>query len=319
MRTLHAETLEFRLLNALVIPDKPNSGNFAPIVLVPKSDPRSNDTAWMRKIADDFAYPMVAFLVPSTDDLTEEDDGEKLEYGLRFFAPASEVPECGHATFAAADVLFKSHPKARFVRLNTLGGSLYVESTPDGPLMSLPVINIEKLSDPERNKLRFAVVDFLQKCSSITLRDVTEVSTFEFAGRSCYLIELDPGVDVGAVRIDPKALTSLSTGLIILTHIVIPECTDDILRIDSRVFAPGLGVDEDVVSGVPHALMTGYYTRYPVLLRLPGALKDKIPNDIIVSAKQLSARGGAMICRLWFGERAVIQGKNVEWARGMLL
>jgi hypothetical protein len=56
----------------------------------------------------------------------------------------------------------------------------------------------------------------------------------------------------------------------------------------------------------------------PVSKRLPShLLKSTQPHDIVIDAKQLSARGGEMQCRLADGKAKLI-GKAWETGRGTL-
>jgi PhzF family phenazine biosynthesis protein len=69
----------------------PAGGNPAGVVL----DARELDAAAMQAIAADVGYSETAFLVPEGDGV----------YDVRYFAPTSEVPFCGHATIATAVAL----------------------------------------------------------------------------------------------------------------------------------------------------------------------------------------------------------------------
>jgi PhzF family phenazine biosynthesis protein len=71
----------------------------------------------------------------------------------------------------------------------------------------------------------------------------------------------------------------------------------------SRYFAPGIGIDEDPVTGSTHCLLTPYWAE-----RL-----DKSE----LRAYQCSARGGELHCRLE-GERVKIAGQAVLVASGTL-
>jgi PhzF family phenazine biosynthesis protein len=69
----------------------PAGGNPAGVVL----DARELDAAAMQAIAADVGYSETAFLVPEGNGV----------YDVRYFAPTSEVPFCGHATIATAVAL----------------------------------------------------------------------------------------------------------------------------------------------------------------------------------------------------------------------
>ena len=72
----------------------------------------------------------------------------------------------------------------------------------------------------------------------------------------------------------------------------------------SRFFAPAVGVDEDPVTGSAHCSLIPYWSR-----RLAKRM---------LTAQQLSARGGQLRCRLE-GDRVSIAGRAVTVMRGQLL
>jgi PhzF family phenazine biosynthesis protein len=60
-------------------------------------------------------------------------------YQLRWFTPLREVPLCGHATHAAAHLLYNHiEVKEQRLRFDTNAGALYAENTVDGILMDFP-------------------------------------------------------------------------------------------------------------------------------------------------------------------------------------
>jgi predicted PhzF superfamily epimerase YddE/YHI9 len=71
----------------------------------------------------------------------------------------------------------------------------------------------------------------------------------------------------------------------------------------SRYFAPGIGIDEDPVTGSTHCILTPYWA-------------ERLGKNAL-SAYQCSARGGELHCRLE-GERVKIAGQAVLVASGRL-
>ncbi|MEE8554756.1 MAG: PhzF family phenazine biosynthesis isomerase, partial [bacterium] len=72
---------------------RPFGGNPAAICLL--AEPA--EAGWMQRVAAEMNLSETAFLVPA---------GEG--YGLRWFTPAVEVELCGHATLAAAHILWQT-------------------------------------------------------------------------------------------------------------------------------------------------------------------------------------------------------------------
>jgi PhzF family phenazine biosynthesis protein len=71
---------------------KPFAGNPAAVCVLSKAP----EEQWMRDVAREMNLSETSFLVP-------QDGG----YNLRWFTPAVEVDLCGHATLAAAHVLWE--------------------------------------------------------------------------------------------------------------------------------------------------------------------------------------------------------------------
>ena len=69
----------------------------------------------------------------------------------------------------------------------------------------------------------------------------------------------------------------------------------------SRFFAPQTGINEDPVTGSAHTSLTPYWARV--------LGKNKL------SAQQLSARGGSLVCEL-VGDRVLISGEAVSYMEG---
>src|SRR3989304_1773416 len=91
--------------------DRPFAGNPAAVCVPP--GPR--EPAWMPAVAGEMNLAETAFLEPRADG-----------FGLRWFTPTVEVDLCGHATLAAAHVLWEeSHlPPGGQARFHTRGGLL---------------------------------------------------------------------------------------------------------------------------------------------------------------------------------------------------
>jgi predicted PhzF superfamily epimerase YddE/YHI9 len=71
----------------------------------------------------------------------------------------------------------------------------------------------------------------------------------------------------------------------------------------SRYFAPGIGIDEDPVTGSTHCTLTPYWAR-----RLG---KERM------HALQVSARGGELFC-MPRGDRVAIAGRAVKYMQGVI-
>ena len=90
--------------------DKAFAGNPAAVCLLPEA----RDTSWMQSVAREMNLSETAFLLPQADG-----------YRLRWFTPAVEVDLCGHATLAAAHVLWRQgQATGAEIRFSTHSGIL---------------------------------------------------------------------------------------------------------------------------------------------------------------------------------------------------
>jgi len=116
--------------------DKPFTGNPAGVCVLPGP----KDDAWMQNVAAEMNLSETAFLL-------EQADG----FRLRWFTPAVEVELCGHATLAAAHILWETgrlagHESARF---HTLSGLLTADRRHDDIELNFPATPDEPAEVPD--------------------------------------------------------------------------------------------------------------------------------------------------------------------------
>lgn len=197
---------------------------------------------------------------------------------LRWFTLTVEIDLCGHATLAAADVLFRYRfPALDRLTFSTRSGELAV--TRDGTLL--------KMDFPARPGRPIDVTDALVSAlgarprEAYVARDLLAIFDSESAVRS-----LGP---------DMQRVASLDAFAIIVSA---PGDTVDFV---SRFFAPGAGIPEDPVTGSSHCTLVPYWAA-------------RLGRNHL-AAKQVSPRGGDLQCELR-GDRVVIAGHVVEYLRG---
>ncbi len=225
------------------------------------------DDATLLSIAAENRHSETAFLVARGAD-----------YDLRWFTPTVEMDLCGHATLAAAFVIFTQVDRQRTsVRFHSRSGELSVAR--DGELLTLDF--------PSRPAAACAAPDALAR--GLGARPV-EV----FKSRD-YLVVFNDKAEVRALKPDFATIAQLDcTGII---------CTARGTDCDfvSRFFAPQAGVDEDPVTGSAHCTLIPFWAA-----RLG---KTKL------FARQVSQRGGELFCEL-ASYRVLIGGKAVLYLRG---
>jgi len=201
---------------------------------------------------------------------------------LRWFTPAVEVRLCGHATLAAAHVLFAhlGHSGDQ-LQFQTLSGELRV--TRAGRQLTL---------DFPATSLVTAEVD-LGVCKALGAIASEALMPSENPHALVYVYEFER--DVAGLRPDFAALR-VATELCVIATAPGDEC--DFV---SRYFGPQIGIDEDPVTGSAHCALTPYWSR-----RLK---QDKL------HARQISARGGELACELR-GARVLMTGSAVTYMHG---
>lgn len=107
-----------QVLRYAAFTDDPHGGNPAGIVL----DAANLDDAEMQRIAAEVGFSETAFLV--------ESEAAPGTFDVRYFAPSSEVPFCGHATIASGVALGERRGPGRF-HFRTKAGEVEVEAKLD--------------------------------------------------------------------------------------------------------------------------------------------------------------------------------------------
>ncbi|MDQ6963782.1 MAG: PhzF family phenazine biosynthesis protein [Mariprofundales bacterium] len=197
---------------------------------------------------------------------------------IRWFTPACEVQLCGHATLAAAHVLFNHLDyRASQISFQSVSGRL-------------PVVR-----DGDR-----LTMDFPAQCPSACPLPTAISVAFSSAPVAClraddYMVVCADQVDVLSAQPDISLLQQLDLRGVIITA---PSCEHDFV---SRFFAPKLGIDEDPVTGSAHAQLAPYWA-------------ERLGRSTL-RAKQLSARGGVVDCEV-VGSRVLISGGAVTFMQG---
>ena len=250
--------------------DKPFTGNPAAVCILT----RPQDDTWMQNVAREMNLSETAFVL-------KQEDG----FNLRWFTPTVEVELCGHATLASAHILWEvgllaSEESARF---HTLSGLLLAErrgeeieldfpATPDDPTDAQPgLIEALRVAPKYVGKSRYD-----------------------------YLLEVESEELVRNLSPDFAKLKALSVRGVMVTSVAASSKYDFV----SRFFAPGVGIDEDPVTGSAHCCLGPYWS------------KKLEKNELI--AYQASERGGMVRVRV-MGERVRLGGQATTVLVGELV
>jgi PhzF family phenazine biosynthesis protein len=246
----------------------PGTGNGAAVVLLEQPQPGP----WMQALAGSLRQSETAFLLPWAG-----------TWLLRWFTPRCEVPLCGHATLAALlalghwERLVPGHP----VRFQTRSGMLPVELVSTHPrrgTMQLP-----------GGGLRCAPVPVeLQDLLHAHLGLVAEAFWTSALDYAVALLPAEaPLQSLG--NLAPELPSALREGLVLMQALPaagpleqIPSLEGEPADYQLRFFAPGLGIDEDPVTGSAHALVAPYWM-------------ERLARGRVVGW-QCSDRPGGMLC-----------------------
>ncbi len=207
--------------------------------------------------------------------------GREGQYELRWFTPTVEVDLCGHATLAAAFVIFRELGFAgETIRFQTKVGEL--GATHDGELITLDFPSWSAQRCEQVPALIAGALGWLPR---------------ELFKNRDYLAVFSSVEEILSLQPDPAQLARLDCLGVICTA---PGTDCDFV---SRFFAPGAGVPEDPVTGSAHSTLIPYWSS-----RLG---KKKL------FARQLSKRGGELFCEDR-GARVGIGGQAVLYSRAQL-
>jgi predicted PhzF superfamily epimerase YddE/YHI9 len=233
--------------------------------------PRPRDDRWMQAVAREMNLSETAFLHREHD-----------AWRLRWFTPLVEVDLCGHATLAAAHVLWEDEhlPHGQRARFLTRSGELGAERRGDWIELDFPA-EPARPADPPPGLL-----------------DALRVRGTVARNRMDYLVEVADDATVRGLDPDFTRLRSVSTRGVIVTARGTPP-----YDFVSRFFAPAAGVDEDPVTGSAHCALGPWWAT-----RLG-------KSDML--GFQASPRGGVVrvVVR---GERVGLAGQAVTVLRGEL-
>jgi PhzF family phenazine biosynthesis protein len=203
-------------------------------------------------------------------------------FEIRWFTPLAEVELCGHATLAAAHVLFNHLNFAgdRLIFDSGYSGRLAVSKKGELLTLDFPVDHIEPALPP----------DHLIHAMGIKPLEI-------WKGKTDYLLYYPSQEDIEEISPDFVMLKKTEARGIIITA---PGYECDFV---SRFFAPLVGIDEDPVTGSAHTSLVPFWAH-----RL---------NQLEFEARQLSARGGFLECQL-MGERVLISGRSCTYMIGSI-
>jgi PhzF family phenazine biosynthesis protein len=245
------------------------------------------ETELMQKIALENNLSETVFFVSSAN--------KNSDFDIRWFTPEVEINLCGHATLAAAYVLFHilnfDKPEIRF---SSQSGILKVTREDDLICLDFPSCKPERLDIyPEELS---AILNYEEFVGVYKHQDILVELMNEDAVRNC-----NPDFSLMKKHIDKMIITAPGKKVDFITRADAPSDRVDFV---SRFFAPGAGIDEDPVTGSAHSQLIPFWA-------------EKLGKDDL-HALQLSKRGGVLWCTQK-GDRVIMKGKAVYYMKGEIL
>lgn len=201
-------------------------------------------------------------------------------FELRWFTTQYEINLCGHATLAAAHVIFEylDYPDTAIRFSTRFVGELKVTRNGDWLTLDFPAWSTDAVANPPA--LLF---------TTLGIAAAKEVRV----GRD-YLVVLENQAQVETLQPD-------IAGMIPLGKMVCVTAPGESVDFVSRFFCPGESVPEDPVTGSAHSMLIPYW----------GEKQGKQ----VMQARQVSARGGDLRCE-WRGDRVLIGGQATLYLMG---
>ena len=204
-------------------------------------------------------------------------EGESFQ--IRWLTPEVEVDLCGHATLAAAHVIFNHlNYSGSTVSFSSRSGHLSVRKEGEVLALNFPVDSIQAV-DP----------------SKPLIIGLGATPTEIYKGRDDYLAIFENEDTILSLSPDMQALSKVPSRGVIVSA---PGSEVDFV---SRFFAPQCGISEDPVTGSSHTTLTPYWSK-------------KLAKQQL-RARQLSRRGGELVCKD-LGSRVEIGGQAVTYLVG---
>ncbi len=200
------------------------------------------DVPQMQKIAAEVGYSETAFAAP-------EKDG----FRVRYFAPESEVPFCGHATIALGAALAEAHGEGNYpLYLNN--AEISVEGSKDTNLFSAALISPPTKSEAADPKTLGRVLKLFGYTENDLNKDLPPARIH--GGADHFFIALNSRQALARMDYDLAAGADLMRELGLVTIMLVHQVSDNAYNV-RNAFASG-GVLEDPATGAAAAAFSGY-------------------------------------------------------------
>ena len=201
-------------------------------------------------------------------------------YEIRWFTPTVEVDLCGHATLAAAYILFMEEESGN--------DKITFHSPRSGELIVEKGNNMDTLNFPADEYSKTPLTPDLAACFDIPAQEA-------YKGKTDYMLVFADESQIESIIPDLKRIADVPARGVITT------ARGNDVDFVSRFFGPASGINEDPVTGSAHTTLTPYW--------------HSRTGKTVMTAKQLSPRGGYLTCS-WLGDRVAISGQAKLYLSG---
>jgi PhzF family phenazine biosynthesis protein len=164
-------------------------------------------------------------------------------YSIRFFSPKMEIPLCGHATLAAAKILFEKYSLNEIHFINIQGLNLMIEKEGEFIKMKFPVYDTIPQTAPDA------------LCEALGLKTI--LNSVYNKETNILLLEIDDCQKLNSLKPDFEAL--FHTHSSINGVLVTARSNKADYDFESRYFWPWSGTNEDPVTGGTHTFLAKYW------------------------------------------------------------
>lgn len=234
-------------------------GNPAGVV----TDARGLSDARMQAIAAELGHSETAFVLPPR--------GDDHDIHVRFFSPTVEVPVCGHATVGAHFALALEGGARGMRRQLTGAGIQQVDTREDDDGIAIRIRqNAPTFGEPLSDELVRELADAL----GLAFDELDPRGPVQFAstGHGKLMVPILSRERLRALRPEMARLAALDerTGTRGYFVFTLDAGTGDDALTHGRMFAPGIGIEEDPVTGNANGPMGAWLVKHGLLAARDG-------------------------------------------------
>lgn len=267
---------EIRVYHVDAFTSEKFGGNTAGVIL----DAEKLTESEMQNIAKELNLPESVFLLPSTD--------EAADYKVRYFTPAEEINFCGHATvgltWLLATEMGLAEEKDGIVLETNVGHIPVIWHLENGKIKTVEMTQVAPKTKGFEIQLDALSSLIGVKEDSI---DVNLPIKLASTGNWHLLVPMKNKEDIDAADPDFSALAKHNKEYQISTTHLYTFNTNNEYDIYTRDFAPGIGINEDPVTGAANGALAGF-------LFLEGIISKSETTNLKVAQGHAIGRPGTL-------------------------